>query len=258
MSIENGRYSFENAHSEAESLKEKMSGYNPAKDYTEAERRLENEKEEAEIMSAITKKYGEGAPIFHLYDWIRRLRETCGPLAELKGKKVLDLGCGSTLPQQVRSLVDELLKQKENEIEVKRIRGELENIQQGSNGSFSYDNYMNIVASPKLLTKENIRMFEPWFPRLLAEIGAHPVGIDIGNLEDEEFEHYSVDLSKKESLDFLPDKSFDVIHSRLLFSSPQLENMVGNRAQTTVREEVERQVQRLLKEGGKVIKDRSL
>lgn len=258
MSIENSRYSLESAHSEAESLKKKMSGYNAAKDYSEAERRLENEKEEAEIISAITKKYGEGVPVIHLYSWIRRLREEYGPLVELKEKKVLDLGCGSTLPQQVRPLVDELLEKKENDNEVRRILGELGNIQRGSNGTFSYDNYMNIAASPKLLTKENMRMFEPWFPRLLAEIGAHPVGIDIGNLEDEEFEHYSVDLSRKGSLDFLPNQSFDVIHSRLLFSSPQLENMVGNRAQTTVREEVERQVQRLLKEGGKVIQDRSL
>ena len=71
----------------------------------------------------------------------------------------------------------------------------------------------------------NFRDFEPWFPRALHEIGIKCIGIDCGNLEGEEFEHYSLDLLTR-NLDFIPDHSIDYAHSRLLYSSPELSDRV--------------------------------
>lgn len=65
------------------------------------------------------------------------------------------------------------------------------------------------------------RTFEPWLCRTLNLLGAHPIAIDIGNLDKEEFEHYSIDLLVT-SLDFIPKKSIDIVHSSLLYSSPTL------------------------------------
>ncbi|MEK6830274.1 MAG: hypothetical protein AABY15_09225, partial [Nanoarchaeota archaeon] len=73
------------------------------------------------------------------------------------------------------------------------------------------------------------RSFEPWLPRALHEMGVHVIGIDIGNLDREEFEHYSLDLLKDNALSVIPDHSIDYAYSRLLYSSPQLANMVSPR-----------------------------
>jgi hypothetical protein len=53
---------------------------------------------------------------------------------------------------------------------------------------------------------------EPWLCRTLSLLNAHPIGIDIGNLEDEDFEGHQVDLKQENSLSFIPDNSIDVIH----------------------------------------------
>ena len=107
----------------------------------------------------------------------------------VKGKSFLDLGCGST-----------------------------------SYGEHvGYDNHMNISDG-----KKN-RDFEPWIPRALHELGVHVIGIDIGSLDREEFEHYSLDLLKENALSVIPDHSIDHVYSKLLYSSPQLANMVSSR-----------------------------
>jgi hypothetical protein len=90
---------------------------------------------------------------------------------DLKGKRILDLGCGNN------SHNDDLL-------------GDMTN-----------------------------RMFEPWLCRALNESGANPVGVDIGNLDMEEFEHHQVNLLKKECLHFLKDNSIDIANAHLLFDS---------------------------------------
>ncbi len=64
--------------------------------------------------------------------------------------------------------------------------------------------------------------FEPWLCRFLHEAGAKPIGIDIANLDNEEFEHYQLDLGEPNSLDFLADNSIDIAHSSLLFDSPTM------------------------------------
>ncbi len=39
-------------------------------------------------------------------------------------------------------------------------------------------------------------LFEPWFCRILLELGAAPVGVDPGDLEQERFIHYRVDPAR--------------------------------------------------------------
>jgi len=49
-------------------------------------------------------------------------------------------------------------------------------------------------SSGSPVTGRQTAEFEPWMCRLLVELGAHPVGLDIGDLGGEAFEHHRVDL----------------------------------------------------------------
>jgi hypothetical protein len=94
--------------------------------------------------------------------------------------------------------------------------------------------------------------FEPWMTRLLAELGADPVGVDIGDLDRETFEHYRVDLGRPGALDFLATASFDAIHESRLFGSPEFRSTYGP-ASDRVRAEIHRQERRLLRADGILI-----
>ncbi|HEX7472159.1 MAG TPA: hypothetical protein VF323_03685 [Candidatus Limnocylindrales bacterium] len=94
--------------------------------------------------------------------------------------------------------------------------------------------------------------FEPWMCRLLVELGARPVGIDIGDLADEAFEHHRVDLGVAGALDFLATGSFDAVHESRLFGSPEFRASHG-RARERIRREIHRQERRLLRPGGILI-----
>ncbi|HEY4944562.1 MAG TPA: hypothetical protein VIH94_00305 [Candidatus Limnocylindrales bacterium] len=94
--------------------------------------------------------------------------------------------------------------------------------------------------------------FEPWMCRLLLELGAHPVGLDIGDLAGEAFEHHRVDLGVPGVLDFLPTGSFDAIHESRLFGSPEFRSAHGP-ATERIRREIHRQERRLLRPGGTLI-----
>jgi hypothetical protein len=94
--------------------------------------------------------------------------------------------------------------------------------------------------------------FEPWMCRLLLELGARPVGIDIGDLAGEAFEHHRVDLGVPGALDFLPSASFDAIHESRLFGSPEFRAAYA-RASDRIRREIHRHERRLLRPGGILI-----
>jgi hypothetical protein len=97
-------------------------------------------------------------------------------------------------------------------------------------------------------------LFEPWFCRILLELGADPVGIDLGNLDQETFEHYQVDLGQPGALDFLPDHSFDAIQDSRLFGSPEFTAQLPDQAdRLNAAAEIWKQEQRLLKANGIVI-----
>lgn len=71
------------------------------------------------------------------------------------------------------------------------------------------------------------KTYEPWLCRALLELGANPIGVDIGNLDGERFEHYTLNLLLPNSLSFISDNSVDVAHADLLYDSPTLEQMQG-------------------------------
>lgn len=96
--------------------------------------------------------------------------------------------------------------------------------------------------------------FEPWFCRILFELGANPVGVDFGDLETEVFVHYRIDLGKIGALDFLPDHSFDAVQDSRLFGSPEFTAQFPNQAdRLMIAQEIKRQEQRLLKKNGIII-----
>jgi hypothetical protein len=97
-------------------------------------------------------------------------------------------------------------------------------------------------------------LFEPWFCRILFELGAQTVGVDFGDLEHEAFAHYRVDLGKAGALDFLPDHSFDGIQDSRLFGSPEFTAQFPNPSdRLKVAREIRRQEARLLKPDGIMI-----
>jgi len=103
-------------------------------------------------------------------------------------------------------------------------------------------------------TGRRTAVFEPWFSRLLLELGAKPVAIDLGDLADEPFEHHRVDLGRPGALDFLPAASFDGVQDSRLFGSPEFRSAYPGRAdRVRVKAEIKRQERRLLRPGGVLI-----
>lgn len=150
-----------------------------------------------------------------------RLANSFGELSNVQNKRILDIACGSNTSKAPASL------------HIDTPFGEM-TIGRKSNGYTS--------------------QFEPWFCRILFELGAIPVGIDFGNLDRELFTHYRVDLGQIGALDFLPDHSFDAVQDSRLFGSPEFTAQFPNQAdRSKVAQEIRQQEQRLLKADGIII-----
>jgi SAM-dependent methyltransferase len=166
----------------------------------------------ARVRAALDEKYGlehkramEPGVDDVLAEFVDRLTRAFGSLDAVRGKRILDIACGS-----------------------------------------------NSSRSPD--TGERTAMFEPWFSRLLLELGAEAVGVDAGDLDGERFEHYSADLSRVGALDFLPDASFDGVQDSRLFGSPEFRaKNLKRRDHGRIKAELRRQERRLLRPGGVVI-----
>ena len=148
-----------------------------------------------------------------------RILKACGSFSAVKGKRILDIACGSSTSKAPSSLF----------VNTPFGEGEIE------------------IANTGVFAAQ----FEPWFCRILSEFGADSVGIDLGNLDGETFEHYHVDLGQRGALNFLPDHSFDAVHDSRLFGSPEFSAQfpyAEDRLKVAV--EIWRQEQRLLKAAG--------
>jgi hypothetical protein len=152
---------------------------------------------------------------------VGRMANAFGRLSNIHGKRILDIACGSNTSKAPSSI------------------------------------YINTPFGEKRIgrpTKGYTAQFEPWFCRMLLELGAYPVGIDLGDLQREAFEHYRVDLGQKGALDFLPSHSFDAIQDSRLFGSPEFTAQFSDPAdRLKVATEIRSQERRLLKAGGRVI-----
>jgi hypothetical protein len=149
-----------------------------------------------------------------------RLAVSYGNLSDIQNKSILDIACGSNTSKMPALL------------HIKTPFGKT---------SFS-------------AKKGYTALFEPWFCRILFEVGATPVGVDFGDLDQESFVHHHVDLGKIGALDFLPDRSFDGIQDSRLFGSPEFTAQFPDQAERLkVAQEIVRQEQRLLKIDGIII-----
>ena len=152
---------------------------------------------------------------------VGRLAHSYGRLSALQNKRILDIACGSNTSKLPASL------------------------------------YVNTPFGQMSIGRANkgyTALFEPWFCRILLELGATPVGVDFGDLEQELFIHHRVDLGKAGALDFLPGHSFDGIQDSRLFGSPEFTAQFPHPAdRLKVAQEIRLQEQRLLKVDGIII-----
>jgi hypothetical protein len=152
---------------------------------------------------------------------VGRIAGAYGTISRMQGQRILDIACGSNTSRAPSSIC------------------------------------INTPFGEKRIgraTKGYTAQFEPWFCRVLLELGANPVGVDFGDLEGEEFEHYRVDLGQRGGLDFLPSHSFDAIQDSRLFGSPEFTAQFPKPAdRRSVAMEIRREEQRLLKADGIVI-----
>jgi len=150
-----------------------------------------------------------------------RLAASFQPLALVRGKRILDIACGSNssrAPANIR------IPTPFGAFELRRAR------------------------------KGFAARFEPWMCRILHALGADAVGVDRGDLQGEAFEHHAVDLATIGALDFLPDASFDAIQDSRLFGSPEFASQFPRQAdRQRIAAEVRDQERRLLKPGGVII-----
>jgi hypothetical protein len=153
---------------------------------------------------------------------IGRIYQACGALTTVRWKRILDIACGSNSSKAP---------------------------------SFVFVNTpFGERRVPTSSSEGHTAQFEPWFCRILLEIGADPVGIDLGDLEQETFEHYKVDLGQPGALNFLPDHSFDAVQDSRLFGSPEFTAQIPHQNdRLKVAAEIWKQEQRLLKANGIVI-----
>lgn len=187
-----------------------------------------------EILKVIFEKYGltdkedKSGILYILRVELKNTAKKFGGIENLKGKRILDIGCGST------------------------------------GGTFDIEMHRGDFGT-KSFGDDSLRIFEPWLCRGLLELGADPVGIDIGELNNEKFEHHRRDLTEPRALDFLGDESFDGVRMRLFLSSPELENTLSRKGirdkkkfMLDLQKELYRQIRRLLKDGGKVLHEDSI
>ena len=156
-----------------------------------------------------------------LTQMVGRLANSFRRLSEIRDKSILDIACGSNSSKAPASLyIDTPL----GEMTIKR------------------------------RSEGYTAQFEPWFCRILLDLGALPVGIDFGDLDRELFTHYRVDLGQIGALDFLPDHSFDAVQDSRLFGSPEFTAQFPNQAgRLKIAQEIKRQEYRLLKTDGIII-----
>jgi hypothetical protein len=150
-----------------------------------------------------------------------RLARSFERLSEIRNKRILDIACGSNTSKAPAAL------------------------------------FIDTPFGQKTITRASegyTAQFEPWFCRILLELGADPVGVDFGDLESEAFVHFRVDLGKPGALDFLPGRSFDGVQDSRLFGSPEFTaQFPGQAERLKIAQEIRRQEQRLLKLTGIVI-----
>jgi hypothetical protein len=183
----------------------------------------------SEVVQALDQRYDlankiakEGGLAEIIQQLFGRLLAAYDDLSCIKGQRILDIACGSSTSKAPV---------------VVHVKGPFGNTKIHNHSTSGFT-----------------AQFEPWFCRILLELEAQPVGVDIGDLEGEAFEHYNADLGMIGALDFLPSQCFDGVQDSRLFGSPEFTKQFPRRAdRLKIAEEILRQERRLLKPSGVVI-----
>ena len=191
--------------------------------------REEDEARIAQAMESLDRHFGVSKKIADepetlevIHQMFERAIAAFGQLSQLRGKRILDIACGSRSSREPS-------------------RGFRISRPTGQEAALPpHDGYT--------------ALFEPWFCRILSTFGAEPVGVDIGDLSEENFEHYRADLGRTGALDFLPAHLFDAVHDSRLFGSPEFTARFPYWADALrIAREIVKQEERLLREGGAII-----
>ena len=95
------------------------------------------------------------------------------------------------------------------------------------------------------------RIFEPWLCRALHHLNVKVIGIDLGDLDGELFEHYQLDLSHQDLPRTLQDNPVDLAHSYQMFVSPETSPSTGKSA--ALKRRLIPQLEQVVKEEGSFI-----
>ncbi|HYF04636.1 MAG TPA: class I SAM-dependent methyltransferase [Patescibacteria group bacterium] len=172
-----------------------------------------NEELKQRVIESLTDRYGierslyAGIILNRINKFLTALQNTYGDLRQVKGKRILDIGCGKKAVEEDGSDIDQSTE----------------------------------------------RVFEPWMCRILVELGADPVGIDIEVNDDPSFEHYQIDAALPGAFAFLPDHSFDGWHDMSVFGHPKFVKNIPRRERGRVYENMKSEMTRLLKSNGMII-----
>jgi SAM-dependent methyltransferase len=97
--------------------------------------------------------------------------------------------------------------------------------------------------------------YDPWMARLLVQLGAHPVGVDLSPQHNERFEWYQADLLVSNALAFLPSRSLDAYYICAFPTRKCVEAMfTTGPCWSDVRTEILSHLSRALKPEGRVIR----
>jgi SAM-dependent methyltransferase len=98
--------------------------------------------------------------------------------------------------------------------------GSLPSVLYAAKGNLEGKKVLDLACGSKETSYSGLVSYEPWLCRTLYELGLEPIGVDINNNSDEEFENYKVDLTDSHSLEFLPSHSVDIANASGLFTLP--------------------------------------
>lgn len=90
----------------------------------------------------------------------------------------------------------------------------------------------------------------PTLARVLHEVGAEVIGIDISDLSGERFHNYRIDLSLPQSLDLFASEQFHIVHHTSLLDSPTLACLANEGTQRKMAAYLRRSAERVLKTNG--------
>lgn len=107
------------------------------------------------------------------------------------------------------------------------------------------------------------QQFHPWLMRACHELGVNAIGVDMGNLDEEPFEHYNANLAEQNSIHFLQDSMADIVIVQAVYDSGTMVFMPGWRHHgldgVGIKKDLHKillpQIKRILKDGGVLIDD---